>query len=104
RVGDVLGTVYRLVANGELPLPDITRYPLGDAATAVRAMSAAEHAGKVVLDVPESGRSSVVVPPEQVRPFRQDGSYIVTGGLGGIGLFLVEKMAEGGCGRIVLSS
>ena len=104
RIGDVLGTVYRLVANGELPLPDITRYPLGDAATAVRAMSAAEQAGKVVLDVPESGRSSVVVPPEQARPFRQDGSYIVTGGLGGIGLFLAEKMAEGGCGRIVLSS
>jgi polyketide synthase 5 len=45
-----------------------------------------------------------VVPPERARPFRHDGSYIVTGGLGGIGLFLAEKMAEGGCGRIVLSS
>ncbi|OMC21986.1 sulfolipid-1 biosynthesis phthioceranic/hydroxyphthioceranic acid synthase [Mycobacterium colombiense] len=104
RVGDLLGKVYRLVADGELPLPEITHCPLGDAATAVRAISAAEQTGKGVLDVSKSGHTSVVVPPEEARPFRHDGSYIVTGGLGGIGLFLAEKMAEGGCGRIVLSS
>ena len=104
RIGDLLGTVYRLVADGELPLPESTRYPLGDAATAVRVMSAAEHTGKLVLDVPQAGHTDVVVPPEQVRAFRRDGSYIVTGGLGGIGLFLAEKMAAAGCGRIVLSS
>jgi polyketide synthase 5 len=104
RVGDLLSTVYRLVADGELPVPEITRYPLADAAAAVRSISAAEQRRKVVLDVPQSGDTRVVIPPEQVRPFRHDGSYIVTGGLGGIGLFLAEKMAEGGCGRIVLSS
>lgn len=104
RMGDLLSTVYRLVADGALPVPEITRYPLGDAAPAVRAISAAEQTGKVVLDVPQSGHRGVVVPPERARPFRYDGSYIVTGGLGGIGLFLAEKMAEGGCGRIVLSS
>ena len=104
QIGDLLGTVYRLVADGELPLPESTRYPLGDAVTAVRVMSAAEHTGKLVLDVPQSGHTHVVVPPGQVRAFRHDGSYIVTGGLGGIGLFLAEKMAAAGCGRIVLSS
>ena len=104
RIGDLLGTVYRLVADGELPLPESTRYPLGDAGTAVRMMSAAEHTCKLVLEAPQAGRTNVVVPPERVRPFRHDGSYIVTGGLGGIGLFLAEKMAVAGCGRIVLSS
>ena len=77
---------------------------LRDAATAVRVMSAAEHTGKLVLDVPRTGHSSVVVPPEQARVFRRDGAYIITGGLGGLGLFLAEKMAAAGCGRIVLSS
>ena len=33
-----------------------------------------------------------------------DGAYLITGGLGGLGLFLAEKMAAAGCGRIVLSS
>ena len=49
-------------------MPESTHYPLADAATAIRVMSAAEHTGKLVLDVPQSGRSSVVVPPEQARP------------------------------------
>jgi polyketide synthase 5 len=46
----------------------------------------------------------VVVPPEQARVFRRDAAYIITGGLGGLGLFLAEEMASAGCGRIVLSS
>jgi acyl transferase domain-containing protein/acyl carrier protein len=104
RIGDLLGTVYRLVADGQLPVPESTRYPLGDAATAVRVMSAAEHTGKLVLDVPQAGHTNAVVSPEQARAFRQDGAYVVTGGLGGIGLFLAETMAAAGCGRIVLSS
>ena len=58
-------------------------------------MSAAEHTGKLVLDIPHAGRSSVVVPPEQAQVFRRDGAYIITGGLGGLGLFLAEKMAGG---------
>jgi polyketide synthase 5 len=104
RVGDLLRTVYRLVADGELPMPEAVHHPLGDAVTAVRVMGAAEHRGKLVLDVPQSGHTPVVLPPELVRTFRGDGSYIVSGGLGGIGLFLAEKMAAAGCGRIVLSS
>jgi acyl transferase domain-containing protein/acyl carrier protein len=105
---ELLTTVYRLTADGTLPMPESTHYPLAEAATAIRVMSAAEHTGKLILDIPHTGRSSVVLPPEQVEVFRPDGSYIITGGLGGLGLFLAEKMASAnggaGAGRIVLSS
>ena len=108
RLRDLLNTVYRLTADGELPMPESTHYPLADAATAIRVMSGAQHTGKLVLDVPRTGSSRVIVPPAQVPVFRRDGAYIVTGGLGGLGLFLAEKMASpgsgAGCGRIVLSS
>ena len=104
KVRDLLHTVYKLTADGLLPLPKTTHYPLADAATAVRVMSAAEHSGKLVLDAPRSGHSTVVVSPEQVRVFRRDGAYIISGGLGGIGLFIAAEMAAGGCGRIVLTS
>ncbi|KAA8967765.1 sulfolipid-1 biosynthesis phthioceranic/hydroxyphthioceranic acid synthase [Mycobacterium sp.] len=104
RIRDLLNTVYRLTADGALPLPETTHYPLTEAATAIRLMSAAQHTGKLVLDVARTGRSRVVVPPQQVQVFRRDGSYIVTGGLRGLGLFLAEKMAAAGCGRIVLNS
>ncbi|CAM3034418.1 sulfolipid-1 biosynthesis phthioceranic/hydroxyphthioceranic acid synthase [Mycobacterium intermedium] len=103
-VSELLGTVYRLTAEGQLPTPESTHYPLAEAATAIRVMGAAEHTGKLILDVPHAGRSSVVLPPEQAPAFRGDGAYIITGGLGGLGLFLAEKMASAGAGRIVLSS
>ena len=90
----MLTTVYQLIADGALPMPESTHYPLAEAATAIRVMGAAEHTGKLVLDVPHTGRSSVVVPPEQAQVFRGDGAYIITGGLGGLGLFLAEKMAR----------
>jgi len=104
QVSEILGTVYRLIAEGVLPMPGSTHYPLADATAAIRLMSAAEHTGKLVLDIPRAGRSSVVLPPEQVPAFRRDGSYIITGGLGDLGLFLAEKIAAAGARRIVLNS
>ena len=104
RVRDLLTTVCQLIADGALPKPESTHYPLSDAATAIRVMSGAQHTGKLVLDVPHTGRRRVTVPPAQARVFRRDGAYLITGGLGGLGLFLAEKMAAARCGRIVLSS
>ena len=104
KVRELLKKVFELTADGYLPTPEITRYPLSEAATAIRVMGAAQHTGKLLLDVPRTGHSHAVVLPEQVPVFRGDSAYIVTGGLGGLGLFLAEKMAAAGCGRIVLTS
>lgn len=104
RLRDLLNTVYRLTAEGALPMPQSANFPLAEAATAIRLMSGAQHTGKLVLDIPREGLSRVIVPPVEVPVFRSDGSYIITGGLGGLGLFLAEKMVAAGCGRIVVSS
>ncbi|QUR67340.1 sulfolipid-1 biosynthesis phthioceranic/hydroxyphthioceranic acid synthase [Mycobacterium spongiae] len=107
-VRELVSTVYRLTADGALPIPESTHHSLAEAATAIRVMSAAEHTGKLILDVPQAGTSKVVMPPEQAAVFRRDGAYIITGGLGGLGLFLAEKMASAndgtGAGRIVLNA
>nr|WP_308124212.1 sulfolipid-1 biosynthesis phthioceranic/hydroxyphthioceranic acid synthase [Mycolicibacterium xanthum] len=104
RSGALLRKVCQLVGDGVLPAPEFTGYPLSEAATAIRAISAAEHTGKLVLTMPRGGGISVAVPPNRAPVFRRDGSYIVTGGVGGLGLFLAAVMASGGCGRIVLTS
>jgi len=104
RIRELLQTVFKLAAEGVLTAPECTHYPLTDAANAIRAMSNAEHTGKLVLDIPRTGSRSVAVPPEQAPVFRSDGAYIITGGLGGLGLFFAEKMAAAGCGRIVLTA
>lgn len=103
-VNELLRTVYRLVGDGELPPLERTVYPLVQAATAIRVMGAAEHTGKLILSIPQDGRADVIVPPERAHVFRGDGSYIITGGLGGLGLFLAREMATAGCGRIVLTA
>ena len=104
RFRELLTAVYRLVADGSLPPPSCTHYPLAEAAQAIRVMSGAQHTGRLVLDVAAAGRNRVVVPPARARVFRRDGAYVLTGGLGGLGLFLAERMAAAGAGRIVLSS
>lgn len=104
RTSRLLSHVFGLVADGTLPPADFTTYPLAEAVTAMRTMSTAQHTGKLVLEIPRSGDVSVPRPAENVTPFRADGAYIVTGGLGGLGLFLAEKMATAGAGRIVLSA
>jgi acyl transferase domain-containing protein/acyl carrier protein len=104
RIGALLRKVYEMVGDGVLPVPEHTAYPLTEAATAIRAISAAEHTGKLVLSVRRSGSTRVAVPPTRAPVFRSDGSYLVTGGVGGLGLFLAAVMASGRCGRIVLTS
>ena len=104
RIGDLLRTVYDLVADGTLPTPEHSVRPLTEAATAIREMSAAQHTGKLILTVPRETQTGVAVPPTQAKVFRKDGSYIVTGGVGGLGLFLAAAMASAGCGRIILTS
>lgn len=99
----VLAEVFDHIATGVLPLPATTHYPLTDAATAIRVMGAAEHTGKLVLDVPHTGDTRVAVPPEHAVAFRADGAYVVSGGMGGLGLFVAHRLAELGCGRIVLT-
>jgi polyketide synthase 3/4 len=100
----LLTTVYHKAAGGELPLPRTAHYAMDDAAAAVRLVGGARHVGKVVLDVPRGGRSRAVVTPRHDANVRSDGAYIITGGTGGLGLFLAEQLAEAGCGRIVLNS
>lgn len=100
----MLETIFGQIAEGVLPVPDTTHYPLRDAATAIRVMGAAGHTGKLVLDIPHTGEFEAVLSPEHAPVYRADGSYIVTGGLSGLGLFLADKLAAGGCGRIVLNA
>jgi hypothetical protein len=88
QVGDLLGTVYRLVGDGELP-PWSTHPSTCRGGHRDRVLSAADDTGeligKLILSIPREGRSCVVVPPERARVFRSDGAYIITGAWVGSG-------------------
>ncbi len=80
------------LASGEwTPLP-AEIYPLTEARTAFRRMQQARHIGKIVLQV-----------PKPLQP-RGDRSYLITGGLGALGLHTAAYLAQLGAGDIVLTS
>jgi acyl transferase domain-containing protein/acyl carrier protein len=80
------------MASGEwTPLP-AEIYPLTEARAAFRRMQQARHIGKIVLQI-----------PNPLQP-RADRSYLITGGLGAIGLHTASYLAQLGAGDIVLTS
>ncbi|MGV0624163.1 KR domain-containing protein, partial [Mycobacterium kansasii] len=92
RIRDLLTEVSQGLADGEwTPLP-AEIYPLTEARAAFRRMQQARHIGKIVVQIPN---------PLQPRP---DRSYLITGGLGAIGLHTASHLAQLGAGDIVLTS
>jgi acyl transferase domain-containing protein/D-arabinose 1-dehydrogenase-like Zn-dependent alcohol dehydrogenase/acyl carrier protein len=92
RIRDLLTEVSQGLADGVwTPLP-AEIYPLTEARTAFRRMQQARHIGKIVIQIPDS-----------LRP-RDDRSYLITGGLGAIGLHTASYLAQLGAGDVVLTS
>ncbi|HSI40015.1 MAG TPA: SDR family NAD(P)-dependent oxidoreductase [Xanthobacteraceae bacterium] len=74
------------------PLP-LRTFPLDQAPAAFRYMANARHIGKIVM-VPK--------PVSKALPLRTDGTYLITGGLGGIGLTIADWLVKHGAGELVL--
>lgn len=102
-LGGVLREVHELLATGALKPTPHTVHPLSAAGTAFRTLAAGDHIGKLVLAVPQDGAAVSVVRPDDVPVIRRDGAYLVTGGLGGLGMIMARWLAEGGAGRVVLN-
>ncbi len=92
RIRNLLTEVSDGLGRGEwMPLPAEV-YPLTEARAAFRRMQQARHIGKIVCQI-----------PNPLQP-RADRSYLITGGLGAIGLHTASHLAQLGAGDIVLTS
>jgi len=92
-VGRVLRDVMERVVAGELQPIVHSRWPLAEAGAALDFMRSARHLGKIV----------VTAPPVVRGQLRQDRTYLVTGGLGGIGCAVAGWLADHGAKAIVLN-
>ncbi|WP_238372611.1 type I polyketide synthase [Heliomarina baculiformis] len=91
-VRGLLQEVYDQMAKGALTPMSHRAWPLEQAQDAFRFMAQGRHTGKIVLT--------------QTRPqgISADGSYLVTGGLRGIGLRTARWLAESGARNLILIS
>ena len=78
------------------PLP-VTLFPLERVRDAMRFMAQARHVGKIVLTT-KAGRANPVLG------LVRDGTYWITGGLGGVGKETARWLARRGARHLVLSS
>ena len=92
-VGRVLTEVVERLEAGELKPITHSRWPLAEAGAALRFMRAARHLGKIVLSASALADGRL----------QSDRSYLVTGGLGGIGCAIAGWLADHGAGTIVLN-
>ncbi|HTQ06405.1 MAG TPA: SDR family NAD(P)-dependent oxidoreductase [Polyangiaceae bacterium] len=90
-IGALFEGLVRDLESGRLTSLPRHAFALDDAAEAFRLMAQAGHAGKIVVrhGAPE-------------RHVRADGTYVVTGGLSGLGLVVARWLVEHAAGRVVL--
>ena len=92
RARDLLQDLAPEFADGRLaPLPR-TIFPIEGIVDAFRHMQQARHVGKIV--VTPTARPSARVD--------RDGTYLITGGLGGLGLLMADWLVRQGAGRLML--
>jgi short-subunit dehydrogenase/acyl carrier protein len=101
QLGDVLREVVQLIEEGALtPLPSRV-FPISQVADAFRLMAQAKHIGKIVIDV-KNVEGAAVQSARPDRLVRPAGTYLITGGLGGLGLEVTKWLAQSGARHLVL--
>ncbi|WP_432253934.1 SDR family NAD(P)-dependent oxidoreductase [Streptomyces sp. HNM1019] len=98
----MLRDVLTAIGDGRLKPLRCTTYPLAEVTDAFRQMAGARHIGKLVLTIPQDGQLDAVLP-DGPRTVRDGGTYIVTGGLRGLGLATARWLARRGAGHLVLN-
>ncbi|KAK8109339.1 Type I Iterative Polyketide synthase (PKS) [Apiospora sp. TS-2023a] len=95
----VLGPQFRDI-RGKMP---VTVFPMSDVQGAFRHMQAAKHIGKLVLE-PRSDQVVPILPRTLRASFDADASYVIAGGLGGLGKSIVSWMVSRGARHLILLS
>jgi myxalamid-type polyketide synthase MxaB len=90
-IASMFAELRRQFVEGKLkPLPHQV-FPIQQADDAFRYMAQAKHIGKVIIDFPAND-----------RVVKTDGSYLITGGMGALGLQVANWLAESGAKHLML--
>jgi NADPH:quinone reductase-like Zn-dependent oxidoreductase/aryl carrier-like protein len=101
-VRELFEEVMALFEDGALkPLPH-RLFPIADAADAFGVMARAEHIGKVVVSLAGAAEAPIATARGESPRIAPDRTYLITGGLGGLGLRLAAWFVEQGARHLVL--
>lgn len=100
----VLNEIARLIAQGILrPIHPVNVYPMHQVAKAFCLLQTGKHTGKVVLSV-DTDEQVKVLPRSPVPKLKPDASYLIVGGVGGLGRSITHWMVDHGARNLILLS
>lgn len=85
-----------------LPRLAVTVFPLEQSRDAFRQMAQGRHTGKIVLQIQDRLDSEPSGHASESRALSPHHTYLITGGLGGLGLEMAEWLIARGCRHLVL--
>ena len=99
RFGALLQDVLTAVGRGEVARLPVEVFGASRTAAAFHKMAAAEHIGKLAISIADP-RLTVAAPASAVHA---SATYLITGGLGGLGLSAARWLAQRGAGSLLLA-
>ncbi|TIC97276.1 Lovastatin diketide synthase mokB [Colletotrichum higginsianum] len=103
-VQEALKHIMKLLEEKQLGLIDpVSAYPISDIEKVFRTMQGGQHVGKLVVTASEKDLVPVHGGASPLR-LRPDASYLVVGGLGGIGRRICEWLADHGARNLIIVS
>ncbi|MDC0708622.1 type I polyketide synthase [Stigmatella sp. ncwal1] len=100
---EMLREVLDEVSSGRLPPLPYRLFPFTQASEAFRIMASGKHIGRLMFTLPERGEHPVQPTPGSSRAVRAGGSYVIAGGLRGLGLETARWLVSHKAGRVVLN-
>jgi phthiocerol/phenolphthiocerol synthesis type-I polyketide synthase C len=101
-VGNLLRRVATGVEQGAWAPPPIRTFPVADTAAAVRCLAQGKQIGKVVVSLEAGAVPAVHGGVECPIEFEAEATYLITGGLGGLGRAVATWLVEQGARHLVL--
>ncbi|KAI1399900.1 hypothetical protein F4819DRAFT_488127 [Hypoxylon fuscum] len=98
-------TVVDLLALGVLQYPrPLHLYPISDIEKAFRFLQSGKNTGRIVLTASPTDTVPKFICDEDVWKFETNASYLIVGGLGGLGRAIIRWMADRGAKYIIIPS
>ncbi|TIA62468.1 polyketide synthase [Aureobasidium pullulans] len=101
----LLNDVEKLMSNGSIrPVGPVTSYGINEVEAAFRSLQSGKSMGKLVITPQHGDLVQAISPKKTASLFKDDASYLIVGGTGGLGCSIARWMASRGAKLICLSS
>ncbi|KAF7128246.1 hypothetical protein CNMCM5793_002788 [Aspergillus hiratsukae] len=100
-----LETILYLLREGKISLPDpLQVYGISDIEVAFRQMQSGKNSGKAVLEMRDTDEVMTVLETRPAYQFSPDETYLIAGGLGGLGRDIARWFVQRGARNLILLS